>query len=67
MEGKKDKKKGFFASLFAPKPCKCSCGMQIEEVEEEENPMGSLIKEEEKVSKKNDTDENSKTSCGCCG
>ena len=34
MEEKEDKKKGFFASLFAPKPCKCSCGVQIEEVEE---------------------------------
>ena len=30
MEEKEDKKKGFFASLFAPKPCKCSCGVQIE-------------------------------------
>ena len=28
MEEKKEKK-GFWASLFAPKPCSCSCGMQI--------------------------------------
>ena len=37
MEEKEDKKKGFFAPLFAPKPCKCSCGVQIEEVEEGRN------------------------------
>ena len=42
MEEKKEKKKGFFASLFAPKPCKCSCGVQIEEVAEDENPIKDL-------------------------
>ena len=46
MEEKEDKKKGFFASLFAPKPCKCSCGVQIEEVEEDGNPSENLKKDE---------------------
>lgn len=26
MEAKKEKKRGFWASLFSPKPCSCSCG-----------------------------------------
>lgn len=26
METKKENKKGFWASLFSPKPCSCSCG-----------------------------------------
>lgn len=30
MKDKKEKK-GFWASLFSPKPCSCSCGMQIVE------------------------------------
>lgn len=25
-ESKKENKKGFWASLFSPKPCSCSCG-----------------------------------------
>ena len=66
MEEKEDKKKGFFASLFAPKPCKCSCGVQIEEVEEDGNPSENLKKDETKV-EKNDTSENQGNSCGCCG
>ena len=35
MENKKENKKGFWASLFSPKPCSCSCGdnLIIEEVE----------------------------------
>lgn len=67
MEEKEDKKKGFLASLFAPKPCKCSCGVQIEEVEEDGNPSENLKKDETKVSEKNDTSENQGNSCGCCG
>ena len=42
MEEKKDKKKGFFASLFTPKTC--SCGVQIEELAENENPKKDLKK-----------------------
>lgn len=36
METKKENKKGFWASLFSPKPCSCSCNSNliIEEVEE---------------------------------
>ena len=35
METKNEKKKGFWASLFSPKPCSCSCGnnLIVEEVE----------------------------------
>lgn len=35
METKDEKKKGFWASLFASKPCSCSCGnnLIVEEVE----------------------------------
>lgn len=36
METKNEKKKGFWASLFSPKPCSCSCGNLI--VEEDEKP-----------------------------
>ncbi len=53
MEDKKEKK-GFWASLFSPKPCSCSCGMQIVEefdkateiAAEEENSDSSPEKEE---------------------
>lgn len=38
METKKESKKGFWASLFSPKPCSCSCNSNyIEEVEEPKN------------------------------
>ena len=42
MEEKKDKKKGFFASLFTPKTC--SCGVQIEELAENENPKKAIFR-----------------------
>lgn len=64
MEEKKDKKKGFFASLFTPKTC--SCRVQIEELAENENPKKDLKKEEEKASKENDADKDQNTTC-CCG
>ena len=40
METKNEKKKGFWASLFSPKPCSCSCGsnMIVEEVEKTPAP-----------------------------
>lgn len=66
MEEKEDKKKGFCLSICS-KPCKCSCGVQIEEVEEDGNPSENLKKDETKVSEKNDTSENQGNSCGCCG
>lgn len=37
METKNEKKKGFWASLFSPKPCSCSCGNNLI-VEEAEKP-----------------------------
>ncbi len=37
METKNEKKKGFWASLFSPKPCSCSCGNN-RIVEEDEKP-----------------------------
>lgn len=37
METKNEKKKGFWASLFSPKPCSCSCGNNLI-VEEDEKP-----------------------------
>lgn len=38
METKKETKKGFWASLFSPKPCSCSCGRDliVEEPEKSE-------------------------------
>lgn len=40
METKKENKKGFWASLFSPKPCSCSCGDNqiIEENEKRKVP-----------------------------
>ena len=40
MENKKENKKGFWASLFSPKPCSCSCGDNLI-IEEEEKPTAS--------------------------
>lgn len=40
METKKESKKGFWASLFSPKPCSCSCSSNliVEETEKQETP-----------------------------
>ena len=58
---KKEEKKGFWASLFAPKPCGCSCGSQIEEVKEE-------TPQQEVTEKGNDGNEREKTpTCDCGG
>lgn len=40
METKKENKKGFWASLFSPKPCSCSCGDNLI-IEETEKPATS--------------------------
>ena len=40
METKKENKKGFWASLFSPKPCSCSCSSNLI-VEEPEKPETS--------------------------
>lgn len=39
METKKENKKGFWTSLFSPKPCSCSCGSNliVEEPEKQES------------------------------
>lgn len=46
METKNEKKKGFWASLFSPKPCSCSCGsnMIVEEVEKTPAPNFENVK-----------------------
>ncbi len=40
METKKENKKGFWATLFSPKPCRCSCGENLI-LEESEEPADS--------------------------
>lgn len=60
----KKEKKGFFSSLFAPKPC--NCGMQIEEV-----PANAITDKQEsgKPDEKKDGDNTGKQAnqvdCGC--
>lgn len=56
---KKENKKGFWASLFSPKPCSCSCGDSLI-VEEEEN-AGTACGCSSDVQ-----EETTATSC-CCG
>lgn len=58
MEDKKEKK-GFWASLFAPKPCSCSCGMQI--VEEFDVATGNA-----NPSKENDSNHAETTESDSC-
>lgn len=41
METKKEKKKGFWASLFSPKPCSCSCSSSLIVEEDNKMPTGS--------------------------
>ena len=56
---KKEEKKGFWASLFAPKQSSC-CGSVIEEVQDEPTNEEQSVKEGDKP-KDNDTP---KCSCG---
>ena len=56
---KKENKKGFWASLFSPKPCSCSCGDNLI-VEEEEN-TGTAC------GCGGDTQEEPQTNSCCCG
>lgn len=65
MEEKKEKK-GFWASLFTPKPCSCSCGNSIIEEFEEANQLSpeKVGENEDKAEKESDKDNES--SCGCC-
>ena len=45
METKKENKKGFWASLFSPKPCSCSCGDNLI-IEDVEKPAASCCCED---------------------
>lgn len=58
MEEKKEKK-GFWASLFAPKSCDCCCGTQIEEIKEE--PF------QQEESQKQEEEKEQKPTCDCGG
>lgn len=58
---KKEEKKGFWASLFAPKSCDCCCGTQIEEVKEEITPV------EEKHVEKPEVNKDKQPTCDCGG
>ena len=64
MEEKKEKR-GFWASLFSPKPCSCSCGNSIIEELEEANGLSDEKKENGNKAKK-ETDKDNESSCGCC-
>lgn len=57
---KKEEKKGFWASLFAPKPSSC-CGSVIEEVKEEAPKQNDTDKEEKENESK------TPPTCGCGG
>lgn len=66
MEEEKEKK-GFWASLFAPKPCSCSCGMQI--VEEFDVATGNANPSKENGSSHVETKESDNcndSSRNCC-
>lgn len=62
MEEKK--KKGFFSSLFAPKPC--SCGVQLEEVPTTENSGEKMSdKKDDKASENKAQQQNNQVERGC--
>lgn len=59
---KKEEKRGFWASLFTPKTCSCSCGNNIiEELEDEKEQLP-------KVPAKNENENRSEEEnhCSCC-
>lgn len=57
---KKNEKKGFWASVFAPKPCSCSCGGSVvEEIEDGEEKNAPQKKE------KTSDDDKKGNSCSC--
>lgn len=55
METKKENKKGFWASLFSPKPCSCSCGDNLI-IEEAEKTTASCCCEDKAVTTKDITE-----------
>lgn len=59
---KKEEKSGFWASLFTPKTCSCSCGNNI--IEELEDEKEQLPKVPAKNENKNRSEE--ENHCSCC-
>lgn len=64
METKKENKKGFWASLFSPKPCSCSCGDNLI-VEEVEQPTASCCCEGKATTSQSDIKEIKVLGPGC--
>lgn len=58
---KKEEKKGFWASLFAPKASSCCCGSVIEEVKEE------APKQEDADKVKEENESKNAPTCNCGG
>ena len=64
MENKKENKKGFWASLFSPKPCSCSCGNNLI-IEETEKTVASCCCEDKPATIKADVKEIKILGPGC--
>jgi len=64
METKKENKKGFWASLFSPKPCSCSCGDNLI-IEEAIKPTTSCCCEDKAATTKTDIKEIKVLGPGC--
>ena len=64
METKKENKKGFWASLFSPKLCSCSCGDNLI-IEEMEKPAASCCCEDKPATTKADMKEIKILGPGC--
>lgn len=64
METKKESKKGFWASLFSPKPCSCSCGDKLS-IEEAEKTAASCCCEDKSATTKADIKEIKILGPGC--
>lgn len=60
---KKEEKRSFWASLFTPKTCSCSCGNNI--IEELEDKKEQLPKVPAKNENENRIEE--ENHCSCCG
>lgn len=64
MENKKENKKGFWASLFSPKPCSCSCGDNLI-IEETKKTVTSCCCEDKPTTTKADVKEIKILGPGC--
>ena len=59
---KKEEKRGFWASLFTPKTCSCSCGNNIiEELEDEKEQLPKVPAKNENENKSEEENH-----CSCC-